>query len=104
MFVTLNVEVKKYKKELALKQYEATINTDKLEEVTSKLTDLESAYGKNNLKNNSAYQDLVAYQLMYDAKKDSLETEMKFLESALSSFQTARNNDIKSDLSFWCLS
>ncbi len=104
MFVTLNVEVKKYQKELALKQYEATINTDKLEEVTSKLTDLESAYGKNNLKNNSAYQDLVAYQLMYNTKKDSLETEMEFLESALSSFKTARNNNIKSDLSFWCLS
>ena len=68
----------------------------------AKLTDLESTYGKKNLKNNDAYKDLVAYQIAYDAKKDSLDTEMAFLKNTLESFKSARTNDVKRESSFWC--
>ena len=102
MIAVFQAEINRYQKEYNLKAYEASINTQNLEKVTSKLTDLESAYGKKNLKNNDAYQDLVAYQIAYDAKKDSLDTEMAFLKNTLESFKSARTNDVKRESSFWC--
>ena len=102
MIAVFQAEINRYQKEYNLKAYEASINTQNLEKVTSKLTDLESTYGKKNLKNNDAYKDLVAYQIAYDAKKDSLDTEMAFLKNTLESFKSARTNDVKRESSFWC--
>ena len=102
MIAVFQAEINRYQKEYNLKAYEASINTQNLEKVTSKLTDLESAYGKKNLQNNDAYKDLVAYQIAYDAKKDSLDTEMAFLKNTLESFKSARTNDVKREASFWC--
>lgn len=102
MIAVFQAEINRYQREYNLKSYEATINTKNLETVTSKLTDLESTYGKENLQNSDAYQDLVAYQVAYDAKKDSLDTEMTFLKNTLESFKSARTNDVKREGSFWC--
>lgn len=102
MFAVLHAEVNRYQREYNAKQYEAELNTAKLAEVTSQLTDLKSTYGESNLKNNDAYQDLVAYQIAYDAKKDSLDTELEFLKNTLDSFKTARNNGAKEAGKFWC--
>lgn len=102
MFAVLNAEVKRYQREYNAKQYEAELNTAKLAEVTSHITDLESTYGKDKLKNNDSYQDLVAYQVAYDEKKDSLDTELSFLKSTLDSFKSARNEGVKEAGKFWC--
>ena len=102
MIAVFNAELNRCQRELSLKQYEASINTDKLEQVTTKLTDLEAIYGKKNLINNSAYKDLVSYQMTYDTKKDSLESEMKILEASITTYKSARNENIKKEVSFWC--
>ena len=102
MIAVFQAEINKYQREYSLKNYEATINAQKLEKVTSKLTDLESTYGKKNLQNSDAYQDLVAYQIAYDSKKDSLATEIEFLKNTLDSFKSARTNEVKRESSFWC--
>ena len=102
MIAVFQPEINRYQRQYNAKAYEAEINTAKLSEVTSKLTDLESTYGKKNLKNNDAYQDLVAYQIAYDSKKESLATQMEFLKNTLDSFKSARKEDVKRESTFWC--
>ena len=84
MIAVFQAEINRYQRQYNAKAYEAEINTAKLSEVTSKLTDLESTYGKKNLKNNDAYQDLVAYQIAYDSKKVNKFSSTKFKTASAS--------------------
>ena len=81
MIAVFQAEINRYQRQYNAKAYEAEINT---------------------AKNNDAYQDLVAYQIAYDSKKESLATQMEFLKNTLDSFKSARKEDVKRESTFWC--
>ena len=102
-FLALKLSYDRARTEYNQKAYEETIGKSVLNSLTEKIDDIEATAGsKDNLKNNSAYQDLVAYQMAYDTKLATLETEMKTLKADMDSFKEAMTKGVQEESSWSC--
>ena len=88
--------------EMNQKNYELDTVSRTLESTTSHLTDLKATKSENDLKDNDAYKDLVAYEMAYDTKKESLESELEVLKNQASSYKEAVKKNIQSSVKWTC--
>lgn len=102
-FLTMKCSYDLAKSQYNQKVYEQTVASKTLEAITSKISDVEAlSSSKTDLAKNSDYKDLVAYQMAYDTKVESLDTEIEVLKQEMQSFKEAMKEGIKQSTSFWC--
>ena len=103
-FITFNVQYQNIKYQMNRKNYELDTVSRTLEGITKHLTDLKATKSEKDLQNNGAYQDLVAYEMAYDTKKESLESELEVLKNQANSYKDALKNNIQKSVKWSCFS
>ena len=85
-------EAKAYEQDSAARSLEAV--TEQIEEITN------AAGSTTNYKNSDVYKSLVAYQSVYDTKKDQLKLEMDVLKAQIDNCEKAIDDGIKENTSW----
>ena len=101
-FLAFSVQYQTIKTQMNQKNYELDTIKRVHESITEHLKDLKETKSEKDLKNNDAYQDLVAYDMAYDIKQDTLQMELDVLKAQAESFKKARNEGVKSSVKWNC--
>src|SRR5574344_1246787 len=98
-FMVLNIARNVMVQQKSRLEYQETCVSDQLNNINSKMQGIVNASTTSNvdLDNNPAYQSLQLYQQQYDAQKESIESQLKALNSEIESFQKAEESNIKSE-------
>lgn len=101
-FLAIKIQYDTIKREMNQKNYELDLASRKLEYITSQLKDLKATNSEKDLAKSDAYKDLVAYEMAYDTRKGSLESELELLKNEESAYKQALAKNIKSSFSWSC--
>ena len=113
--ITSKLQMDQYRKEANLLEFEQHIQSNLLTKLTSRIADIksetESAAKLNNvdkadalkeLEDNPNYIKLCAQSSACETRNASIESELKMLNEAMSSFEKEHQAGIKEDTTFWC--
>ena len=104
LLATFKIQYDRAKSQYEQKAYEQDSAARSLEAVTEQIEEITSAAGNTtNYKKSDVYKSLVAYQSVYDTKKEQLKTEMELLKGQMESYKNAMDEGIKENTSWWCL-
>ena len=104
LLATMNIQYKRAKMELTKAQYEEDVAARSLEDVTSKLSDITSAAGSTtSYKSSEVYKQLVAYQSVYETRKESLDVQIEMLKEQVNSYKSALADGVEKNNNWWCL-
>lgn len=105
--VTSKIQADKLRHEINVKQYNLILVSNAYNTAAEAVNAMEEYCGDDKealkeLKDEPDYQKWHAAETTLDAKKDSLETEIKLMEEEMKNFEKGSQNGIKESTSFWC--
>ena len=104
LVATFKIQYQFAKQQYEAKVYEQDKAARNLEAVTEQIEEIENAAGDTkNYKKSDVYKNLVAYQSVYDTKKEQLKVEMDLLKGQMDGYKKAMEEGIKENTTWWCL-